>query len=98
MRNYHFVPMRNSVPHWGLQRNSVPLTLLGASEKEISHIKDRTTEVAKRGVMYMATKIEVHDDYCIDLNNAEIESILSQITALITNAVLRGVYQTVDAA
>ena len=46
----------------------------------------------------MATKIEVHDDYCIDLKNAEIESILSQITALITNAVLRDVYQTVDAA
>ena len=48
--------------------------------------------------MYMATKIEVHDDYCIDLDNAEIESILSQITALITNAVLRGVYQTEVAA
>ena len=69
-----------------------------SSKNEIYHIKDRNTEVAKRGVMYMATKIEVHDDYCIDLDNAEIESILSQITALITNAVLRGVYQTEVAA
>ena len=71
---------------------------LDASEKGISHIKDRDIEVAKRGVMYMSTKIEVHDDYCINRDNAEIESILSQITALITNAVLRAVYQSEDAA
>ena len=48
--------------------------------------------------MYMATKIEVHDDYCIDLNNAEIESILSQISVLITDAVLRATYQSEEAA
>lgn len=46
----------------------------------------------------MRTKIEIHDDYCHDMDSTEIESILTQVTALITNAVLRDVYQTVDAA
>lgn len=46
----------------------------------------------------MVAKIEIHDDYCSDLDNAEIESILSQITALITDAVLRAVSQFEDAA
>ena len=46
----------------------------------------------------MRTKIEIHDDYCKDLNSTEIERILSQITALITDAVLRVVYQSENAA
>lgn len=37
----------------------------------------------------MDTRIEIHNDYCKDLDSAEVESILSQITALITDAVLR---------
>ena len=55
-------------------------------------------EAQQRGVMSMRTKIEIHDDYCHDMDSTEIESILTQVTALITNAVLRDVYQTVDAA
>lgn len=39
--------------------------------------------------MSMDTRIEIHNDYCKDLDSAEVESILSQITALITDAVLR---------
>jgi hypothetical protein len=46
----------------------------------------------------MRIKIEIHDDYCKDLISAEIEYVLSQITALITDAVLRAVYQSEDAA
>lgn len=46
----------------------------------------------------MRTKIEIHDDYCSDLDHAEIESILSQITALITDAVLRAGSQFENAA
>ena len=55
-------------------------------------------EAQQRGVMSMRTKIEIHDDYCHDMDSAEIESILTQITALITDAVLRAVYQAEDAA
>ena len=46
----------------------------------------------------MRTNIEIHDDYCKDLNSAEIEYILSQITMLITDAVLRATYQSENAA
>ena len=46
----------------------------------------------------MRTKIESHDDYCKALNSTEIEYVLSQITALIADAVLRAVYQSEDAA
>lgn len=46
----------------------------------------------------MRTKIEIHDDYCSNMNSAEIEAVLSRITALITDAVLRAVYQTEGAA
>ena len=55
-------------------------------------------EAQQRGVMSMRTKIEIHDDYCKDLNSAEIECVLIQITALITDAVLRAMYQSEDAA
>ena len=48
--------------------------------------------------MSMRTKIEIHDDYCHDMDSTEIESILTQVTALITDAVLRATYQSEDAA
>lgn len=68
---------------------------LDASEIQISHIRSRS---ATRGVMSMRTNIEIHDDYCKDLNSAEIECVLTQITVLITDAVLRATYQSEDAA
>lgn len=46
----------------------------------------------------MRTKIEIHDDYCRNLDSTEIAAILSQITALITDAVLRAVCPTENAA
>lgn len=46
----------------------------------------------------MEPKIEIHNDYCKNLDNAEVESILSQITALITRAVLRSSSPPEDAA
>ena len=55
-------------------------------------------EAQQRGVMSMRTKIEIHDDYCHDMDSAEIEFILTQVTALITDAVLRATYQSEDAA
>lgn len=48
--------------------------------------------------MSMEPKIEIHNDYCKNLDNAEVESILSQITALITGAVLRASSPPEDAA
>ena len=48
--------------------------------------------------MIMEPKIEIHSDYCNNLNKAEIETILSQITALITDAVLRAASQFENAA
>ena len=46
----------------------------------------------------MRTKIEIHDDYCHDMDSAEIEFILTKVTALITDAVLRATYQLEEAA
>ena len=46
----------------------------------------------------MRTNIEIHDDYCKDLNSAEIECVLTQITVLITDAILRATYQSEEAA
>ena len=48
--------------------------------------------------MSMDTRIAIHNDYCKDLGSAEVESILSQITALITDAVLRASSPPEDAA
>ena len=44
----------------------------------------------------METKIEIHDEYCADVNSDEIQAILAEITALVSEAVLRS--QTADAA
>lgn len=46
----------------------------------------------------MKPKIEIHCGYCNNLNKTEIETILSQITALITDAVLRAASQFENAA
>ena len=46
----------------------------------------------------MEPKVEIHSDYCRNLDSTEIAAILSQITALITDAVLRAVYPTENAA
>ncbi len=35
------------------------------------------------------TKIRIHDDYCSNRNSEDIQAILSQVTALITGAILR---------
>lgn len=48
--------------------------------------------------MIMEPKIEIHNDYCKNLGRAEIEVVLSQITALITDAVLRAVSKLENAA
>ncbi len=41
----------------------------------------------------MEPKIEIHNDYCANMNSNEIQAILSQITALVTDAVLRSTVQ-----
>lgn len=46
----------------------------------------------------MEPKIEIHNDYCENLDSAEIEAVLAQITALITDAVLRAASQPDSAA
>ena len=42
----------------------------------------------------MKPTIEIQDDYCADMDNNDIQAILSQITALITDAVLRAATQS----
>lgn len=37
----------------------------------------------------MEPNIEIHNDYCADMSSNDIQTILSQITALVTDAVLR---------
>ena len=44
----------------------------------------------------MESKIEIHNDYCADMDSNEIQSILAQITALVTDAVLRATAQKKD--
>ena len=41
----------------------------------------------------MEPKIKTHDDYCTDMDSNHIQAILSQITALVTDAVLRATAQ-----
>ena len=41
----------------------------------------------------MEPKIEIHNDYCADMDSNDIQTILSQITALVTDAVLRATAQ-----
>ena len=44
----------------------------------------------------MEPKIEIHNDYCIDMDSNDIQAILSQITALVTDAVLRATAKKKD--
>ena len=44
----------------------------------------------------MEPKIEIYDDHCIDMDSNEIQAILTQITALVTDAVLRATAQKKD--
>ena len=44
----------------------------------------------------MESKIEICDDYCTDMDSNEIQAILAQITALVTDAVLRATAQKKD--
>ena len=44
----------------------------------------------------MESKIEIHNDYCTDMGSNDIQAILSQITALVTDAVLRATAQKKD--
>jgi len=38
----------------------------------------------------MDTKIQIHEDYCSNMGSEDIQAILAKVTALITEAVLRG--------
>ena len=42
----------------------------------------------------MEPKIEIYDDYCVDMDSNDIQTILSQITALVTDAALRAAMQS----
>ena len=44
----------------------------------------------------MKPKIEIYDDLCADMDSNEIQAILAQITALVTDAVLRATAQKKD--
>ena len=37
----------------------------------------------------MEPKIEIHNNYCAEMGSSDIEAILAQVTALVTDAVLR---------
>ena len=41
----------------------------------------------------MEPKIEIHNNYCAEMGSTDIEAILAQITALVTDAVLRATAQ-----
>ena len=38
----------------------------------------------------MNAKIQIHDDYCSNMSSEDIQAILARVTALVTEAVLRG--------
>ena len=42
----------------------------------------------------MEPKIEIHTDYCLNIEREEIQSILDQVTALISVAALRAASET----
>ena len=46
--------------------------------------------------MIIEPKIEIHNDYCTNVDSQDIQAILSQITALVTYAVLRAVAKQKD--
>ena len=42
----------------------------------------------------MEPKIEIHNDYCLNIEKNEIQAILDQVTALVTVAILRTTTQS----
>ena len=44
----------------------------------------------------MEPKVKIYDDYCANMDSNNIQTILSQITALVTDAVLRATTQKQD--
>jgi hypothetical protein len=42
----------------------------------------------------MEPKVKIYDDYCANMDSNNIQTILSQITALVTDAVLRAAMQS----
>lgn len=44
----------------------------------------------------METKVEIHDDHCLNMKKDEVRAILDQVTALVTAAILRAATQTED--
>ena len=40
--------------------------------------------------MMVDAKIQIHDDYCSNMSSEDIQAILAKVTALVTEAVLRG--------
>ena len=44
----------------------------------------------------METKVEIHDDHCLDMKKEEVQTILDQVTALVTAAILRATAQAED--
>ena len=43
----------------------------------------------QRGAVMMDARIQIHDDYCSNMSSEDIQTVLSQVTALITGAILR---------
>ena len=41
----------------------------------------------------MESKIEIHNDHCLNIEKDEIQAILDQVTALVTAAILRATTQ-----
>ena len=44
----------------------------------------------------METKVEIHDDHCLNMKKEEVQTILDQVTALVTAAILSAAAQTED--
>jgi hypothetical protein len=44
----------------------------------------------------MEPKVKIYDDYCTNMDSNNIQTILSQITALVTDAVLRATAEKKD--
>ena len=44
----------------------------------------------------METKVEIHNDHCLNMKKDEVQTILDQVTALVTAAILRAAVKTED--
>lgn len=50
----------------------------------------------QKGAVTMEPKIIIHNDFCTDMRNEEIQNILSAVTELITEAILRSTAEQDD--